>query len=132
MGIKVPKSSKINIGLKVYGSGTVNIKENTWIGPNCHIYTAENKGVSIGNNCDIAPEVTFICGSHLQNSAIRRAGDGTYHEILIDDGTWICARSTVHNSVGKMSIIGSGAVVLNPIPDNVLAVGIPAKIKREL
>ena len=52
MGITVCKSVKVNIGFKIYGRGDVYIDENVWIGPNCHIYTAEDKGIRIGKNCD--------------------------------------------------------------------------------
>lgn len=132
MGVSISDTTKVNIGFKIYGAGKVSIGHDTWIGPNCHIYTAEDKGVSIGNNCDIAPEVTFICGSHIQDLRERRAGTGTAHSVEVGDGTWVCARSTIHSSIGKMAIIGTGAVVLEQIPDNVLAVGIPAKIKKDL
>ena len=33
-----------------------------------------------------------------------------------------------HASIGKNSVIGAGAVVQRPIPENSVAVGVPAKV----
>ena len=132
MGIKIHSSSKVNIGFKVYGSGKIEIGSNTWIGPNCHIYTAEDKGVFIGNNCDIAPEVTFICGSHeIGWGGDRMAGKGIAHSIIVENGTWICTRSTILcNKISSTSIIGACSVVLNDVPPGVLFAGSPAVEKK--
>lgn len=132
MGIKIHSSSKVNIGFKVYGSGKIEIGSNTWIGPNCHIYTAEDKGVHIGSNCDIAPEVTFICGSHELGNKERRAGKGIAHSIAVGDGTWICAKSTILcDKIAESSIIGACSVVLNDVPPGVLFAGNPAIEKKQ-
>lgn len=132
MEVSLVASSKINIGFKVYGPGKVEIGENTWIGPNCHIYTAQEKGVSIGKNCDIAPEVTFICGSHEIGNKDRMAGKGVAHSITVEDGTWICARSTIMcNQISASSIIGACSVVLEDVPSGVLFAGNPAKEKKQ-
>ena len=47
---------------------------------------------------------------------------------------WIGANVTVLPGVtiGKNSVIGAGAVVTKNIPDNCLAVGVPAEIKKRL
>lgn len=73
--------------------------------------------VSIGNGVHLAPGST-ICGG------------GT-----ISDNVFVGAGSVIIQgiSIGKNSIIGAGSVVLSDIPENVIAVGTPAKIiKRRL
>ena len=57
-GFSIGKGSKIVGPIYIFGSLTVG--NNTWIGRN---FTVNGNGwVSIGDNCDIAPEVTFQTG----------------------------------------------------------------------
>lgn len=51
-------------------------------------------------------------------------------EIRVDDGGWIGLGSTVINkiAIGKWSVIGAGSTVTDNIPEEVKAVGSPAKI----
>jgi len=83
MKIQPGKNAKINIGVKFYGPGPVSIGSETWIGPNCKFYTSDNVRIHIGSNCDIAPEVSFVCGSHQSGSHSRRAGEGISKNVFI-------------------------------------------------
>lgn len=49
---------------------------------------------------------------------------------MIEDGVWLGGNVTVWGGVtiGKNSIIGAGSVVTADIPENVIAVGNPAKV----
>lgn len=54
--------------------------------------------------------------------------------VRIKQGAWLGAGATVLPGVtiGENSIIGAGAVVTKDIPDNVIAVGFPAKVIRPI
>ena len=54
--------------------------------------------------------------------------------INIGDGAWLGGKVTVLPgvSIGKHSVIGSGSVVTHDIPDDVVAVGNPCKIVRQI
>ncbi len=67
---------------------------------------------TIGNNVYISPGVT-ICG-----------------DATLKDGCDIGAGATILPwvTIGRHTIIGAGAVVTEDIPDNVTAVGVPARI----
>ena len=54
--------------------------------------------------------------------------------ITIDDNVWIGARVIVLAGVtiGADSCIGAGSVVIDDIPPRSLAVGVPARVIREL
>ena len=54
--------------------------------------------------------------------------------VVIEDGVWIGANVVVMPGVtiGSNVVIGGGSVVVNDIPDGVLAVGDPCRVVRTL
>lgn len=141
--IKVLKFAGIEIGKNVcfcghgwvYGNGKLIIGESTWLSPRVIFYTHLNAYIEIGSNCDIGPGVNFIIGSHIVSKKnIRRAGTGTSNSIIIGNGCWIGANSTILDGVkiGNGVVIGSGSIVTKNVPDNVLYAGVPAKLKKNL
>ncbi|WP_275077867.1 DapH/DapD/GlmU-related protein [Ligilactobacillus ruminis] len=54
--------------------------------------------------------------------------------VVIEDGVWLGGNVTVWGGVtiGKNSIIGAGSVVTADIPENVIAVGNPAKVIKKI
>lgn len=128
MNVDVAHNSKVNIGCKFYGVGPVIIGKNTWVGPNCKFYTAGDKGIYIGDNCDIAPDVSFVCGSHEVSDSTRRAGIGTAKDVTVSSGCWLGCSSTILTvKIGVGVIVAAGSVVVNDSDDNVLIAGLPAK-----
>ena len=51
---------------------------------------------------------------------------------VIEDNVFIYAGAKVLGGIvlGKSSVIGAGAVVINDVPENSLVAGVPAKIKK--
>lgn len=104
------------------------IGNNTFVGTE---FRCEGRGnVYIGNNCDIAPQVTILTGTHEIGSPNRRAGKGITGNVIIGDGCWIGACSIVfpNITIGNGCIVGAGALVTHDVPDNCKAIGVPAKI----
>jgi len=81
-----------------------------------------NINSNINHDCRIGKFVTIGPGVNI-------AG-----KVKIGDGSWIGIGATIiHNiKIGKGVFIGAGAVVTNDIPDNMLALGVPAKPIRKL
>jgi virginiamycin A acetyltransferase len=48
--------------------------------------------------------------------------------VTIGAGSWIGSGAIVLADVGRNCVIGAGSVVTKPIPDNVVAVGNPARV----
>lgn len=69
----------------------------------------------IGDYCTIAP------GSHISGNVTLKEG--------VDCGTGVVILPGL--TIGKWSTIGAGAVVTDNIPDNVTAVGVPAKVIKK-
>ena len=56
---------------------------------------------------------------------------GIYEPVTIGCDSWIGERATVAANIGRHCIIGAGALVLSPVPDYSIAVGVPARVIRD-
>lgn len=126
----------IGEGTKVVGpiecTGTIKIGRNCWVGKNLRVNG--NGTVVIGDNCDIAPEVTFQTGGHEIGGAERRAGKGIIAHQVVGNGVWIGGRATIigNTRIGDASVIAGCACVVKNVESNVLVGGVPAKVIRRL
>ncbi len=126
----------IGTGTKIVGpvvcTGMLNVGENCWIGRDLRIHG--NGTVEIGDRCDLGPEVVFLTGGHQIGSARHRAGQGESYHIMVEPGCWICGRVTVTGSVtlGRGSVIAACGCVVTDVPENTLAGGVPAKVRKVL
>lgn len=108
------------------------------IGRDCFVgtnFTVHGNGcVRIGDQCDIAPDVTFLTGGHAIGASERRAGEGEKYQITVGNGVWIGARSTLFNNihVDDSSIVAACSCVNKSVPKNQLFGGVPAKFIKYL
>ena len=105
------------------------IGENVYVGPNCSLGL-----VSLEADVLLADAVLIPSGAHTHATAdpgrsIRDQG-GTITRVRIGRGTWVGSGAVILADVGVNCVIGAGAVVTKPIPDNVVAVGVPARVVR--
>lgn len=133
-GVQVADGGAVNGGTRFLGRGRVAVGVQTWIGPNCRFYTHTDASISIGDRCDIAPEVSFVTGSHEFGSSERRAGAGCAKPIHVGNGCWIGTRVTILGGVRveEGSVVAAGAVVTKDVPENSLVGGVPARLIRRL
>lgn len=126
----------IGEGTRVVGPievhGYLKTGKDCWIGKNLRING--NGSVTVGDNCDIGPEVTFQTGGHKIGDKTRRAGAGMMFHQTVGNGCWIGGRSTILNNttIGCGCVVAGCACVTKDIPSNTAVGGIPAKILREL
>lgn len=130
IGFEIGEGTKI-VG-PIFCTGKLIVGENCWIGKN--FFVNGNGTVTIGNNCDIAPEVIFQTGGHIIGNKERRAGNGEVYNQFVGDGCWIGHRSTIikNTAIGDACVIGACSLVNKNIPSNVVVAGVPAKIIKEL
>jgi acetyltransferase-like isoleucine patch superfamily enzyme len=114
--------------------GSLKIGDNTNIAMNCFIQSA--KTVTIGKNVLIAAYSYIIGGGN--HEAIRTdipiiAQGQVVKRVVIEDNVWLGASVKVQDGVtiGRDSIIGTGAVVTKSIPEFSVAVGVPAKVIKK-
>lgn len=106
--------------------GYVSIGGDVWIDES---YPAR---ITIEEGVFIAPRVTII--AHQGPGKFLRKSRYPFFEkdVLIKEGAWIGAGAIILPGVtiGKFSVIAAGSVVRENVPDNTLAAGVPAKIKK--
>lgn len=90
--------------------------------------------ITIGHCALIGPECNIICTNHALDSNERLKGIFNDKPISIGANVWLGANVTVLPGVtiGDNTIIGAGSVVTKDIPSNVIAVGNPCKVLREV
>lgn len=118
-GCKIGKNTKID--------SFVYIEEGVTIGDNCKIrpFVFIPTGVTIEDNVFIAPNVTFT-----NDKQPRADGKWTRLNTLVKRFASIGAGATITPGVeiGENALIGAGSVVTRNIPENAVAVGIPARV----
>jgi acetyltransferase-like isoleucine patch superfamily enzyme len=121
---------KCKIGKEAKIDAFVYIEENVVIGDRVKIrpFTFIPSGVTIEDDVFIGPHVTFTNDKYPR---INR--EWKLLKTTIKQGSSIGAGSVILPvTVGNNSLIGAGSVVTEDIPDNVLALGNPAKVIRKL
>lgn len=138
-----------NHGQNVYLQGPIEVDygQFTHLGDNFYsnfnLTILDTCRVTIGNNVMCGPNVTFATPLHpllpTQRNA-RKQSDGKIADIeygaaiTVGDNCWLASNVTVCPGVkiGKNCVIGAGSVVTKDIPDNSLALGVPAKVIRQI
>jgi len=89
---------------------------------------------SIGDGCMIHAGVVVEHDNVIENFVNLAPGVTLAGGVSVGEGTTIFSGSTIAPNVkiGKHSVVGAGSLVLDDIPDHVLAYGSPAKIKKDL
>lgn len=120
-------------GLKVDYGANIHIGDQVFINVDATILDV--CPVTIGNSCQIGPGAKFLTPLHpLENHELRAAGWEYGAPITLGRNVWfgggvtVCAGVTI----GDNTVVGAGSVVTRDLPSNVLAVGSPARVVRQL
>ena len=89
-------------------------------------------GVEIGNHVILNAAVTIDHDSRIEDNVILSPAVHLAGGVRVGSGCFvgISASSVNGVNIGRNSLIGAGSVIIKDIPDNVVAVGVPAKIIR--
>lgn len=107
--IHVGAHTYINRYTIIDAAESIRIGASSMIGPNCYI-TDHDHGMVLG---------TPIAEQPFQSQPV-----------LIGEGAWIGAGATILKgvTVGAGAVIGAGSVVTKDVPENAIAVGVPARV----
>ncbi|MFI9776823.1 sugar O-acetyltransferase [Streptomyces sp. NPDC051956] len=114
-----------------YGSN-ISIGARTFV--NYHLTALDVARITIGEDCQIGPNVQLLTPTHPVEPQPRRDKLEAALPVTIGDNVWLGGGVIVCPGVtiGDNSVIGAGAVVTKDIPANVVAVGNPARPVRTL
>ena len=110
----------------------IEVGKNFFANYNCTIIDVAK--VIIGDNCQMAPNVSIYTAGHPLHPAARNTLYEYGIEVVIGDNVWIGGNTVILPGVhiGNNTVIGAGSVVTKDISDSVLAAGNPCKIIREI
>lgn len=114
-----------------YGSN-ITVGNNFYANFDCIILDVAK--VTIGENVFFAPRVGVFTAGHPIDAGVRNTLLEFGTPITIGNNVWVGANAVINPGVniGNNVIIGSGSVVTKDIPDNVIAVGNPCRVLREI
>jgi len=124
-----------NSDISIYGDyNTIIIGDNTSFNHHTHIMAQEkNALIEIGEDCMFSNNIIIRnSDSHSILSLETNERINAPADIKIGSHVWVAAKSTILKGVkiGKGSVIGYQSIVTKDIPENVLAVGSPAKVVK--
>jgi maltose O-acetyltransferase len=90
--------------------------------------------IIIGDDVQIGPNVQLLTPTHPLDPEARRAKLEAARPITIGDNVWLGGGVVILPGVtiGENTVVGAGAVVTKDLPANVVAVGNPARVIRQL
>ena len=113
----------------IFSRAGTRIEADVYIGPRCHVGL-----VHIGRDVLVAAGVHMPSGPETHGiedlSRLIREQPGRQRMVRIGAGSWIGGAAIVMADVGQDSVVAAGSVVSRPIPDRVIAAGVPARVIR--
>ena len=110
----------------------ISIGTRTFINYNC-VFLDCNR-ITIGVDVQIAPGVHIYTAAHPLDAATRRSGLEYARPVTIADNVWLGGGAILCPGIeiGENTIVGAGSVVTRSLPANIMAVGNPCRLVREL
>ena len=111
-----------------------NIEVGEWFFANFNFVVLDVGKVIIGDDVQIGPNVSIYTASHPIHPISRQSGYEYGIDVKIGDNVWIGGSTCILPGVtiGNNVVIGAGSVVTKDIPDNMIAVGNPCRVVREI
>lgn len=135
------EAGSIEIGEKTYvaqgaylgaSNGLLRIRGGGQIG-NKSLIQANNANIDIGQHVLVAHLCSIKTAHHeIDINGPCIGGVAKYNDIVIGEGTWMCAGCIVIPGVkiGRKNVLAAGAVVTKSTEDGVLMAGVPAVVKK--
>ena len=122
-GAKIGNNVTIKPSIHIKYPWFLMIGNNSWLGEK--VWIDNLSMVEIGSNCCISQGATLVTGNHNYSN---KTFDLVIKPILIEDGVWICAGSTVCPGVvcHFNSVLTTGSIASKDLLENTINTGNPA------
>lgn len=125
---KCSPSAEVCYGTLLSQPGAV-IGDRVYVGPRCHlglVYLEEDVLLAAGVHVPSGGRT-----HHFDDPTVPiREQGGERGVVRIGRGAWVGSAAVVLADVGAGTIVGAGSVVTKPLPPNVIAAGVPARVIR--
>lgn len=131
--LKIGKNVTFYPDVMIYGDGPITIGDNVSVGNGTILYASKNGGITIDKDTMIAAQNYIIdCDHGIAVGEPICIQPNTIASVSIGEGAWLAANVTVlkGSNIGKGVVIGAKSLVKGDIPDNAVAVGVPAKVLK--
>ena len=130
LGVEIPKG--LTVLAPVYFDYGIYTRFGDGVFVNHGCYFMDGGTITIGKNVFIGPFCGFYTASHPMNFTDRNKGLEKALPIRVGDNCWFGANVSVLQGVtiGNGCVIAAGSVVTHDLPDNCLAAGVPAAVKK--
>lgn len=128
----------IGEGTEIRPPFLVDYGSNITIGARCFanygLVALDVGAITIGDDVQIGPNVQLLTPTHPVEPEPRRDKWEAAKPITVGDNVWLGGGVIVGPgvSIGENTVVGAGAVVVRDLPANVVAVGNPARVVREI
>lgn len=130
-GATIGRNVKICSSVSIFGSGKLIIGDNVWVGHRTLLIVSSK--ILIGNHVNIGPNCFIGTGTHeISPSSQCIGGKGVSKDIIIGDGSWLCAGTSVIAgcSLGEKCVVACGTVVTKDFEGYNLIAGVPGVVKK--
>lgn len=114
--------------------GGAHVHFGEWVYANFNLTLVDDGHIYIGDHTMIGPNVTIATAGHPILPELREKEMQYNVDVKIGRNVWIGAGAIIVPGVtiGNNTVIGAGSVVTEDIPANVVAVGNPCRVMREI
>lgn len=114
--------------------GGKNVHFGNGVYANFNLTLVDDCDIFVGNNVMIAPNVIITTGTHPIHPGLRSKQAQYNLPVHIGNNVWIGAGAIILPGVkiGDNTVIGAGSIVTKDIPANVVALGSPCKVFRDI
>jgi putative colanic acid biosynthesis acetyltransferase WcaF len=110
--------------IEVYHPWKISIGDNVWLGYGVNLYSLAP--IRIGSNVCVSQNAYLCTGTHNPYSP---QFDLITKEIVLEDGSWVCANCFVGPGVTlhRGSVAGAGSIVVDDLPEMTVCTGNPCR-----
>ncbi len=114
--------------------GGAHVRFGNFVYANFNLTLVDDSYITVGDYTMFGPNVTISTAGHPIDPTLRERVMQYNMPVTIGRNCWLGAGVIVMPgvSIGDNSVIGAGSVVTRDIPANVVAVGVPCRVLREI